>query len=69
MTISHKQQICLEETSYYHCISRCVRRVFLCGSDELTGHSYEHRREWIVKKLKLGYSSQSEHIGRNLLAL
>ena len=25
------------EVGIYHCINRCVRRVFLYGTDELTG--------------------------------
>lgn len=52
MTIARSRQISLQDTPYYHVVSRCVRRAFLCGEDAHSGHSYEHHRnEWVVDRL------------------
>jgi len=52
MTQARQNIVSLSDTPYYHCMGRCVRRAFLCGEDSLTGMSYEHRKQWIVDKLK-----------------
>ncbi len=44
MPKARKSQISLLDTPYYHCVSRCVRRTFLCGEQD--GKSFEHRRQW-----------------------
>ncbi|SHI91489.1 hypothetical protein VA7868_04565 [Vibrio aerogenes CECT 7868] len=51
MTTPRSQLIALDVTPYYHCVSRCVRRSFLCGEDAVSGRSYEHRRDWLEKRI------------------
>ncbi len=43
--------ISLEDTPYYHCCSRVVRRAYLCGEDKYTGKNYDHRRGWVESQI------------------
>ena len=45
-----RTQISLEDTPYYHCCSRVVRRAFLCD-DAYSGKNYDHRRVWVESLL------------------
>ncbi len=53
MTRPRKELVSVETTPYYHIVSRCVRRTFLCGVDSATNTSYEHRRQWIEDRIRL----------------
>jgi REP element-mobilizing transposase RayT len=53
MTRPRKALISLADTPYYHITSRCVRRAYLCGIDHYSGQCYEHRRQWVVDRIRL----------------
>ncbi|AVP97561.1 transposase [Ahniella affigens] len=38
---------------YYHCISRCVRRAWLCGYDKVKDIDYGYRRKWVEERILL----------------
>ena len=52
MTYPRAHLIDTTQPGFYHIVSRCVRSSFLCGTDPLTGRSFEHRRAWIESRLQ-----------------
>lgn len=52
MTKPRSTLISLADTPWYHVVNRCVRRAFLCGEDTHTGKNHDHRRVWIVDRVK-----------------
>jgi REP element-mobilizing transposase RayT len=53
MGYARKSLICLNDTPYYHVISRCVRRAWLWGVDEYAGKDYSHRKAWVLERLQV----------------
>ena len=53
MTKPRKELVSISDTPYYHIVSRCVRRTFLCGYDRQTNTDFEHRKQWIVDRIQL----------------
>jgi len=65
MATPRKYLIDPEVPLFYHLVSRCVQRAFLCGHDPVTGHDYSHRKHWLIDRLHAlvphGYSIMSNH--------
>jgi hypothetical protein len=51
MTSPRRQIVDPAVPGFYHCVSRCVRRAYLCGQDAYTGQSFEHRKAWVEQRL------------------
>jgi len=66
MPIARKHQVDESLPSCFHCISRCVRRAYLCGD------AAEHRRDWVRDRIRaaaasfavdvLAYAVMSNHL-------
>jgi len=52
MTVARSMLINLSATPFYHCMTRCVRRSYLCGTNKETGQDYSHRKYWLVARFK-----------------
>ncbi len=70
--IPRKYLIETADVGVYHCINRCVRRAFLCGTDAVSGKNFDHRKQWIQDRLEflagqfgvdvMGFAVMSNHL-------
>lgn len=51
MALPRHRQVPPGVSGFYHCISRCVRRAFLCGIDPVSQKNFNHRRQWVVDRM------------------
>lgn len=51
MTRPRTSLVSAADTRWYHCVSRCVRRAFLCGRDHQGSRDHGHRRAWVIDRL------------------
>ena len=69
---ARKEIVDESQVGIYHCVSRCVRRAFLCGIDRYSGRNFDHRKAWVQDRLEelaeifamdiLGFSIMSNHL-------
>ena len=52
MTMARTAVVLENEAGIYHCVSRCVRRAFLCGWDPYSGKNYQHRKGWVQQRVR-----------------
>jgi REP element-mobilizing transposase RayT len=55
MTQARRELKDASQAQFFHCVSRCVRRSWLCGFDRYLNKNFEHRKPWVKKRiLELG---------------
>lgn len=52
MATPRRELVDPENPLFYHVVSRCVRRAWLCGFDPVARKDYSHRKNWLIERLK-----------------
>lgn len=52
MTTARRELKDPHHAASFHCVARCVRRAWLCGFDSYLSKSFEHRKSWVVDRIR-----------------
>ncbi len=52
MTMARRETITDGVAVVCHCVTRCVRRAWICGKDPFSGKDYSHRKAWIERRIR-----------------